>query len=271
MYRSVIPNITDKSMIGEPLNEGLQKPIIQQRSDVSTKPKLETDYTKILYITTIIIVVILIILIIYYFYKSYQQKETKAKDKPVIKPTTIQEKSVEKKKDIPDSILNMDNSILQQYITKNSNKPVTKQKENPRMMEQETISGNIAQRISDNSENIVKSEEKKIQSLKDNIEDNENWDDVEEPISINREEETLLMLQDMMNENKTKVIITVDSNILNNPNILNDPVLLNDDVSDQEVESRIEETCSHIFKSGINKGKRCTSKAIIENKCSKHH
>lgn len=166
MYKSIIPNITDKSMIGEPLNEGLQKPIDRQRSDVNTKPKLETDYTKILYITTIIIVIILIILIIYYIYRHYQQKEVKTKEKPVIKPNIIQEKPVEKKKDVPDSILNMDNSVLQQYITKNSNKPPVKQKENPRTMEQETISGNIAQRISDNSENIVKSEEKKNTVIK---------------------------------------------------------------------------------------------------------
>lgn len=261
MYRSIIPNITDESMIGKNTKELLVE------NNILPKPKQEIDYTKVIYTVCIIVVVIMLVLLIYYMYVYYnkptEKKEIKQVEK-IVKPEFKVEQKKEVKNSIPDSILNMDNNILKQYISKNSNKPA-EHKESSRNIEQQTLAGNVVAQITDNSDNIIHIEEKKITSLKDNLVDNDDWDGVEEPIRIDREEETMLMIQDMVNEHKTKIIIT-DINILNNT--VFQPTQLSDDDLNDDAEDTL---CAHIFKSGVNKGKRCSSKAIVENKCSKHH
>ena len=150
--------------------------------------------------------------------------------------------------------MNMDNNILQQYITKKSNTPVLI-KESSRTVEQNNLSENVVNRDNDNSLSTIRQEEKKLVSLND-LEDYD-----EEPIPINREEEALIMISAMISENKTN-----KPTLMSNNNILNNPLIVENNDSDSEEE----QTCSHVFKSGVNKGKRCNIKSGTNDKCSKH-
>lgn len=270
VYTTIIPDISDDTMKTKDVGDLEQDKTTKKSKPVDTQQKKITLAKKVFMVLLSVVILILIVILIYQIYIYYNDgfEEEPPKPPKYRKKTNLNnaKNSIPKKEEtiIPDSVKNMDDDVLSQFIKKDkSKKEVLNYKNIVSDKNKKSALDGLMVDDSDNSISLDKSDTDYINELIDV--DNKFID------KLPSKKDMVKMMNDEM-----KSEINDENRVLHprgsvEPNNINDIVNIAEEIDEEETPEEGYDTCIFNLTMGKNAGKECGRKTVGgNNHCQRH-